>query len=198
MIEPRLAEPGSAIHLQLSPALAVDDASFADLCRQNPDLRIERTSEGAVIIMAPAGGDAGRRNQAIGATLYMWARADGTGTSYDSSAGFTLHNITEGLAVATPLTKAAPRPVHFIALTLLAGAPAMLGTLVGAYAYSDLGATLFMAVGAGAIAQVVYAVSKYLLGLMKKDELPGLNPITVGGFAAGVAIMYVTALVVAA
>ena len=112
--------------------------------------------------------------------------------------GFTLHNITEGLAVATPLTKAAPRPVHFIALTLLAGAPAMLGTLVGAYAYSDLGATLFMAVGAGAIAQVVYAVSKYLLGLMKKDELPGLSPITVGGFAAGVAIMYVTALVVAA
>lgn len=92
MIEPRLAEPGSAIHLQLSPALAVDDASFADLCRQNPDLRIERTSEGAVIIMAPAGGDAGRRNQAIGATLYMWARADGTGTSYDSSAGFTLPN----------------------------------------------------------------------------------------------------------
>ncbi|MCC7020389.1 MAG: Uma2 family endonuclease [Ardenticatenales bacterium] len=92
MIEPRLAEPGSAIHLQLSPALSVDDASFADLCRQNPDLRIERTAEGAVIIMAPAGSTSGRRNLAIGALLYLWARADGTGTSYDSSAGFKLPN----------------------------------------------------------------------------------------------------------
>jgi zinc transporter ZupT len=112
--------------------------------------------------------------------------------------GFTLHNVTEGLAVATPLTKTAPRALHFIALTLLAGAPAMLGTLVGAYAYSDIGATLFMAIGAGAIAQVVYAVSRYLLQLADKEGLPGLGPITFGGFATGVAIMYATALLVAA
>lgn len=92
MIEPRLAEPGSAIHLQLSPALAVDDTSFADLCRQNPDLRIERTAEGAVIIMAPAGSSSGRRNSAIVSFLYHWARADGTGTIYDSSTGFKLPN----------------------------------------------------------------------------------------------------------
>ncbi len=102
--------------------------------------------------------------------------------------GFTLHNITEGLAVAAPLTRAAPRAVHFIALTLLAGAPAMLGTLVGAYAYTDI----------GAIAQVVYAVSAYVLRLDGNGERTALNPITVGGFAAGVAIMYVTALAVAA
>lgn len=90
MIEPRLAEPGSSIRLQLSPALAVDDTSFADLCRQNPDLRIERTAEGAVIIMAPAGSSSGRRNSAIVSFLYQWACKDGTGTSYDSSTGFKL------------------------------------------------------------------------------------------------------------
>lgn len=39
MIEPCLAAPGSSLHLQPSPALAVDDDSFADLRRRNPDLR---------------------------------------------------------------------------------------------------------------------------------------------------------------
>lgn len=92
MIDHLVAEPGSTIEVQFSPALIVDDEAFAELCHQNPDLRIERTSEGAVIIMAPAGGESGRRNLAIGAALYTWARTDGTGTAYDSSTGFTLPN----------------------------------------------------------------------------------------------------------
>jgi len=112
--------------------------------------------------------------------------------------GFTLHNVTEGLAVATPLTKAAPGLRHFVGLTLLAGAPAILGTWVGAYAYSDLGAAVFLAIGVGAIGQVVYAVTRYTLRLTAADGLPSFSPVTVGGFAVGVAIMYATALMVAA
>jgi len=112
--------------------------------------------------------------------------------------GFTLHNVTEGLAVATPLSKGAPRLMDFVWLTLLAGAPAMLGTWVGAFAYSDLAAAVFLAVGAGAILQVVYSVSRYTARLVAQDGLPALSAVTVGGFAAGVAIMYVTALFVAA
>ena len=61
MIDHLVAEPGSTIEFQLSPALIVDDEAFAELCHQNPELRLERTREGAVIIMAPAGGESGRR-----------------------------------------------------------------------------------------------------------------------------------------
>jgi hypothetical protein len=112
--------------------------------------------------------------------------------------GFTLHNITEGLAVATPLTRASPTLKHFVLLVLLAGAPAMLGTWVGAFAYSPLGAAIFLAIGAGAIAQVVYAVTRYTARLVTGEGQPALNPVTAGGFAAGVVIMYATALMVAA
>jgi len=92
MTRPRLAEPGSALELHLDPAIVADDAAFAALCRSNDDLRLERTAQGAIVVMAPAGGASGRRNAAIAAQLYLWARADGTGTSYDSSAGFRLPN----------------------------------------------------------------------------------------------------------
>jgi Uma2 family endonuclease len=90
MIDHRLVEPGSIIEFQLSPALAVDDAAFAELCQQNSDLRLERTPKGTVVVMAPACGATGRRNLAIGAALYFWARTNSTGRSYDSSAGFKL------------------------------------------------------------------------------------------------------------
>ena len=76
--------------------------------------------------------------------------------------------------------------------------PAILGTWTGAYAYSDLAAAVFLAIGAGAIAQVVYAVTRYTLKLTGTDGLPAFSPVTVGGFAAGVAIMYATALLIAA
>jgi Uma2 family endonuclease len=36
-------------------ATKVSDEEFAELCRLNPELRIERTSEGDLIIMAPTG-----------------------------------------------------------------------------------------------------------------------------------------------
>lgn len=112
--------------------------------------------------------------------------------------GFTLHNITEGLAIATPLTRGSPRLRDFVWLAVLAGAPAMLGTWVGAFSYSDFGAALFLAIGAGAIAQVVYAVSRFTARTAARDGAPALTPVSVGGFAAGIAIMYLTALMVAA
>jgi len=112
--------------------------------------------------------------------------------------GFTLHNVTEGVAVVTPLTRGEPRWRDFVGLTLLAGGPAMLGTWIGAYAYSDLAAAVFLAVGAGAIAQVVYAVSRFMARAAGHEGRPALSATTVIGFAAGVAIMYATALLVAA
>jgi Uma2 family endonuclease len=65
---------------------------FCEFCLVNRDLRIERTATGEVVIMAPAFSDTGNRNVKVAMQLGNWAEKDGTGESFDSSAGFTLPN----------------------------------------------------------------------------------------------------------
>jgi Uma2 family endonuclease len=65
---------------------------FYELCRQNPDLRLERTSNGEVIVMPPTGGETGGRNDEITRQLSNWRKENGTGRSFDSSTGFKLPN----------------------------------------------------------------------------------------------------------
>ncbi len=84
------AATGFRVEIQLRPAVELTDAEFFELCRMNRDVRLERTPEGAIVIMPPAGGATGRRNLVLGAALYAWSRADGTGTAFDSSTGFVL------------------------------------------------------------------------------------------------------------
>jgi Uma2 family endonuclease len=65
---------------------------FYEFCRLNPDLRIERTAQGEVIVMPPTFADTGNRNFKIAQQLANWSDQDGTGDGFDSSAGFTLPN----------------------------------------------------------------------------------------------------------
>ncbi|HEY9876941.1 MAG TPA: Uma2 family endonuclease [Leptolyngbyaceae cyanobacterium] len=75
------------------PAIAsMTQAQFYDFCQANRDLRIERTATGEVVIMPPAFSDTGNRNLKIAQQLANWADEDGTGETFDSSAGFTLPN----------------------------------------------------------------------------------------------------------
>ena len=75
------------------PAIAqMTVAQFYEFCAANRDLRIERTASGEVIIMPPAFSDTGNRNLKISQQLANWADQDGTGETFDSSAGFTLPN----------------------------------------------------------------------------------------------------------
>jgi ZIP family zinc transporter len=76
--------------------------------------------------------------------------------------GFTLHNITEGVGIAAPLAREQTPWWKLALLGLLAGSPAILGTWIGGFAYSPLFTTIFLAIGAGAILQVVYAVGELL------------------------------------
>jgi len=71
------------------------DEEFFQFCGANPELRIERTSNGDLIVMSPAGAKTGYRNLKIGARLDAWAESDGTGLAFDSSAGFILPNGAE-------------------------------------------------------------------------------------------------------
>lgn len=76
----------------LTPTSKMSDQQFYDFCRTNPDLRIERSASGEIIIMPPAFADTGNRNSRISGQLFVWAEADATGEAFDSSAGFTLPN----------------------------------------------------------------------------------------------------------
>ena len=110
--------------------------------------------------------------------------------------GFTLHNITEGIGIAAPILKEKPRFAHFVWLALLGGGPAILGTWIAGFAYSPLLSAIFLAVGAGAILQVIYEVTRLLLKDSERSKIPVLSGSNLGGLTAGIVVMYATALLV--
>lgn len=73
-------------------SLRLTHEQFWDVCRDNPDLRLELTSNGEMIVMPPAGSKTGNRNFNLTGQLVTWAQKDRTGIGFDSSAGFTLPN----------------------------------------------------------------------------------------------------------
>jgi len=73
-------------------ATKVSDEEFAELCRLNPELQIERTSEGELVIVAPTGGKTGIRKAKLTMAFGLWAERDGTGQNFDSSTLFSLPN----------------------------------------------------------------------------------------------------------
>ncbi len=81
-----------ALMVPRESGLRASAATFWRLCRANPDLRLERTARGEVIVMAPAGSDSGWRNGKLTMRLGNWAEADGSGEFFDSSTGYTLPN----------------------------------------------------------------------------------------------------------
>ncbi len=109
--------------------------------------------------------------------------------------GFAVHNITEGLAIAVPLAGKDQKPPSLkslIALALVAGLPAVIGAWIGGFITSTLLATFFFAIAAGAAAQVVAEVVRYIRD--HSDE-SWRGPYVAGGFIGGVAIMYATSLI---
>jgi zinc transporter ZupT len=112
--------------------------------------------------------------------------------------GFTLHNVTEGIGIAAPIVRQRPSLVHFAALAALAGSPAIFGTWIGAFVYSPLWTTIFLAIGVGAILQVIVEVGRLIGRDQERHSEPLLTWTTLGGVATGIAVMYATALLVAA
>lgn len=80
------------IALNLRPTLQLTDEVFEQLCQQNPNLRLERTAQGELIAMSPAGSESGYRNADLLGQLWQWNRQRQLGIVFDSSAGFTLPN----------------------------------------------------------------------------------------------------------
>jgi zinc transporter ZupT len=103
--------------------------------------------------------------------------------------GFALHNTTEGLAIVAPLGSDEERPglVHFIALGAIAGIPTIFGAWAGGFAFSPVWATFAFGIAAGAIAQVVWAISRSM------RERAGSGAAALG-FCVGLLAMYATGL----
>ena len=77
----------------------------------------------------------------------------------------------------------------------VAGLPTIAGTWIGGFSYSPIAGTLFLALGAGAMFQVVLEI-----GLMLRGEADGgvLSPLNAMGLMLGLVLMYATALLVTA
>jgi zinc transporter ZupT len=110
--------------------------------------------------------------------------------------GFTLHNITEGIGIAAPMLRLRPRLHVFAGLVLLAGGPAVVGMWLGSLATAPQWAAIALAVGAGAILQVIVEIGDHL----RREGAGGGNALlsapVLGGFTLGVVLMYATALIV--
>jgi Uma2 family endonuclease len=76
--------------LKLEPAIALSENQFFTLCQQNPDLKIERSCQGELIIMPPTGGETGRKNAELIADFIIWNRQSKLGIVFDSSTCFRL------------------------------------------------------------------------------------------------------------
>lgn len=106
--------------------------------------------------------------------------------------GFALHNTTEGLAVVAPLTRESVSMRRLAWLGALAGVPTIFGALIGGLVYSEVWALLFLALGTGAILQVLYQIGTYMGRSGSLLSAPNL-----AGFAAGFLVMFSTGLLVA-
>lgn len=68
--------------------LTVTPEHFDQLCIDNPDLRLELTKDGELIVMAPAGGESGERNLDLAIDVGIWNRQSNLGRTFDSSTGY--------------------------------------------------------------------------------------------------------------
>jgi zinc transporter ZupT len=109
--------------------------------------------------------------------------------------GFMVHNVTEGLGIAAPIAdRGRVGLARLLALALIAGAPAIVGAWIGGFITSDVLGVLFFALAVGAALQVVVEVGRYVA-----RRAPGglrSGPV-IGGYLAGIAVMYATGLLVA-
>jgi zinc transporter ZupT len=105
--------------------------------------------------------------------------------------GFIIQNITEGLGIIAPVLRDRPRISQLALMGLIGGAPAILGAWIGGFAPSPFLAVLFLAIGAGAILEVIYEIAK----LIQKDVSRQPMPMTVfSGILVGMLLLWVTGL----
>jgi len=112
--------------------------------------------------------------------------------------GFTLHNTTEGLAIVAPIAKSGSKVTirKLITMGLIAGVPTIIGAWIGGFLYSPIAAIIFLSIGAGAIFQVVFSITSWMSSNTSEPRKAMLSTPMIAGFTVGMAIMYVTSLLI--
>jgi zinc transporter ZupT len=109
--------------------------------------------------------------------------------------GFMLHNTTEGLAIVAPLARERPTVGRLIQLGLVGGVPTIAGAWLGGFVYSPVWSVLFLAIGAGAIAQVVLQIGRQMAGEEPLARFFSTAHV-MAGLVAGFVVMYATGMLV--
>jgi Uma2 family endonuclease len=80
--------------IDLSPVISLTREEFIKLCAANPEMKLERTAKGELIVMSPTGGETGSFNSELNYELVSWNRSSPIsqpiGKTFDSSTGFSL------------------------------------------------------------------------------------------------------------
>ena len=106
--------------------------------------------------------------------------------------GFAIHNTTEGFAIAAPMARTKLMIGRLAAMGMIAGVPAIFGAWVGGFVYSPFAAVIFLAIGAGAIFQVIVSIMRWI----RNEEGKLSNGSVLAGIAVGMMIMYITSILV--
>jgi Uma2 family endonuclease len=77
---------------RLSPLLNMTDDQLYELCQLDPELQIEQSAQGGLLIMLPTGGEMSKRNLDLILAVCTWAKHEGSAIAFDSSGGFLLPN----------------------------------------------------------------------------------------------------------
>lgn len=76
--------------LDVSAIATLTPDQFEALCAHNPDLKLERSAAGKLLIMPPTGGETGKNNAILTARFVIWNEANNGGVVFDSSTCFQL------------------------------------------------------------------------------------------------------------
>ncbi|GAB4145927.1 MAG: Uma2 family endonuclease [Cyanobacteria bacterium J069] len=76
--------------LDLSPIASLTRQQFYQLCQANPDLLLERSPQGELIIVSPVGGESGTWEADLIGDVLIWNRQTRLGVVFSSSTVFSL------------------------------------------------------------------------------------------------------------
>jgi zinc transporter ZupT len=107
--------------------------------------------------------------------------------------GFIIQNITEGLGIIAPVLRDKPRTGQLALMGLIGGVPAVVGAWIGGFSPSPTLAVLFLAIGTGAIFQVVFEIARLIQKDTSREPMPFL---VLSGVVAGMLLLWVTGLMI--
>lgn len=68
------------------------NSCFEKISKDNPELKLEVSATGELVIMSPTGGETGKKNLNLGAQLWVWNNQKNLGSAFDSSTCFKFPN----------------------------------------------------------------------------------------------------------